>query len=190
MECANSIPKPMATMERNNSIYWKHSMTFLSKSFGSIGFHWFRLVSIWWQMPHAQCFVHFILYVYRINIFFPLHMWHIWLYLKTPTFQWTALLGFFLWARVQYMRMYSCMWFIFDVKKNNMMFCLGRHRFDHAKQWTFLISVNCDNFMSFVKSFHMSFFAFGRTFCPFECLSRIQSANETNRPVRRYFVMI
>lgn len=39
------------------------------------------------------------------------------------------------------------------------MFCLGRHRFNHAKQWTFLISVNCDNFMWFVK-FSYVFFRF------------------------------
>lgn len=152
MECANSIPKPMATMERNNSIYWKHSMTFLSKSFGSIGFH---------LMADATCTVFCAFHSLRISYKYFFSVTHV-TYLivsQNTDISMDGTFGLFsLSSCIMYESVFMYVIYL-RCKKNNMMFCLGRHRFNHAKQWTFLISVNCDNFMWFVK-FSYVFFRF------------------------------
>lgn len=109
-------------------------------------------------MPHTRARGVFIKRFARIIwlLRMPLHMWHIRFYLQAPTFQWTALLGISLCLRCVALhcsaercpgaaiRMHGIFIYACDLSlmwKNGLWFRLGRHRFNHAKQWS--VSVQC-----------------------------------------------
>lgn len=151
----------MTTMKRNNSIYWKHSMTFLFERF----LRFFcccvaSLASSVADATHTQClpesrFKYIKAYTFsqRINIL-PLHMWHIRLYLKHRHFNGRHFWAFHYMLRSEtepnawdiYVCDLSLMW------KNGLRFRLlvGIASIMQNND-RFLFSVNSDNFMWFVK---------------------------------------